>query len=100
MYIQGDFNAPGGAFTATAPGTSVMADAVSLLSDNWNDVNSFSSTYNPALRQSTATSYRVAIAAGKGISFTQPTAYTCYQDFGTDGGVHNFLRFLEGRAQP
>ena len=96
VYIQGDFNAPGGAFTATAPGTSVMADAVSLLSDNWNDVNSFSSTYNPAWRQSTATSYRVAIAAGKGISFTQPTAYTCYQDFGTDGGVHNFLRFLEG----
>lgn len=95
VYIQGDFNAPGGTFTATAPGTSVMADAVTLLSDNWNDVNSFSSTYSTAWRTSSTTSYRVAIAAGKGISFTQPTAYTCYQDFGTDGGVHNFLRFLE-----
>ena len=95
VYIQGDFNAPGGSFTTPYGATSVMADAVTLLSDSWNDVNSFSSTYSTALRASSTTSYRVAIAAGKGISFTQPTQYTCYQDFGTDGGVHNFLRFLE-----
>jgi hypothetical protein len=37
----------------------------------------------------------LAIAAGKGISFPQPVGYPTPQDFGTDGGVHNFLRFIE-----
>ena len=98
VYIQGDFNAPGGSFTAPYGATSIIADAVTLLSDNWNDVNSFSSTYDATgsgYRTASATAYRVAIAAGKGISFTRPTAYTDYQDFGTDGGVHNFIRTLE-----
>jgi PilX N-terminal len=96
VYIQGNFNAPGGSFTSPYGATSIIADAVTLLSNSWNDVNSFSSTYDTAWRQASNTSFRVAIAAGKGISFTRPTAYTDYQDFGTDGGVHNFLRFLEG----
>ena len=96
VYVQGNYNAPGGSFTTPYGATSIMADAVSLLSNSWNDVNSFSSTYDTAWRQASNTSYRVAIAAGKGISFQRPTGYTDYQDFGTDGGVHNFLRFLEG----
>ncbi|HUA00150.1 MAG TPA: PilX N-terminal domain-containing pilus assembly protein [Candidatus Aquilonibacter sp.] len=95
VYIQGDFNAPGGSFTTPYGATSIIADAVTFLSDNWNDVNSITSTYDTGWRTATATAYRVAIAAGKGISFTQPTQYTCYQDFGTDGGVHNFLRQME-----
>jgi hypothetical protein len=36
----------------------------------------------------------VAIAAGKNIGFTRPT-WGAPEDFGTDGGVHNFLRYLE-----
>jgi hypothetical protein len=31
--------------------------------------------------------------AGKGIPFKQPTGTP--KDFGTDGGTHNFLRYLE-----
>ena len=97
VYIQGDYNAPGGAFGASCAGAaSVLADAVTLLTNNWNDANSFWSTYDLNGRAGTTTSYRLAIAAGKGISFTRPTGYTTYQDFGTDGGVHNFLRYIEG----
>jgi hypothetical protein len=96
VYLQGDYNAPGGAFVAPYVAAAIVADSFTFLSDNWNDVNSFWSTYNTAGRNGTSTAYRVAIAAGKGISFPNPTAYTTYQDFGTDGGVHNFLRYVEG----
>ena len=41
------------------------------------------------------TTYRLAVAAGKGIPFKQPTVGGAPQDFGTDGGTHNFLRYLE-----
>ena len=37
--------------------------------------------------------YRLAIVAGKGLAFPQPAGTAT--DFGTDGGAHNFLRFLE-----
>jgi hypothetical protein len=33
--------------------------------------------------------------AGKGVNFLQPSGYATNQDFGTDGGVHNFLRYVE-----
>jgi len=35
----------------------------------------------------------MGVIAGKAKSFPQPASTP--QDFGTDGGVHNFLRFLE-----
>ncbi|MGC1106105.1 MAG: hypothetical protein WA876_06170 [Candidatus Acidiferrales bacterium] len=101
VYVQGDFNAPAGNngnAAAAHVATSIVADAVTLLSDNWNDVNSFSSLYSTSLRNATTTNYRFGAVAGKGISFPQPSTcgtVACYQDFGTDGGVHNFLRFLE-----
>jgi hypothetical protein len=97
VYVQGDYNAPGGAFGASCVGAaSVLADAVTLLTDNWNDVNSFWATYNSGSRNGSTTTYRLAVAAGKGLSFTQPAGYATYQDFGTDGGVHNFIRYIEG----
>lgn len=37
--------------------------------------------------------YRFAVIAGKGKSF--PYIGGLYQGYGTDGGVHNFLRYLE-----
>jgi hypothetical protein len=95
VYVQGDFNAPGGAFVAPYAPVGVIADAFTFLSNNWNDVNSFSSTYDTAGRAGATTGYRLAIAAGKGISFPQPVGYATPQDFGTDGGVHNFLRYIE-----
>lgn len=99
VYIQGDYNAPpDGSWGNPAPGkisvaTSVAADAVTLLSDNWNDVNSFIFPYDITNRVAVPTAYRVALIAGKGIPFPQPAGQP--EDFGTDGGLHNFLRFLE-----
>jgi hypothetical protein len=95
-YIQGDFNAnsAGGGFNDANVAVSVNADALTLLSNNYNDVNSFAFPYNNNHTAAT-TYYRAAIMAGKGVSFPQPTGYTVPQDFGTDGGVHNFLRYIE-----
>ena len=42
------------------------------------------------------TYYRVAVAGGKNIAFPFPGWETAVDyGFGTDGGIHNFLRFLE-----
>ncbi len=95
VYIQGDYNAPGG--NMAAPGTvaaSVAADAVTLLSNRFNDVNTFVSPYNVNGRNAATTSYRVAIIGGKQIPFPLPAGEP-QQDFGTDGGLHNFLRYIE-----
>ena len=101
-YIQGDFNAnsAGGGFANPSVATSVAADAITILSVNWNDVNSFASPFNNAFARNGATTYvRTAVLAGKEVSFQIPAWDTVgidgSQDFGTDGGVHNFLRFLE-----
>ena len=47
--------------------------------------------YRPAV----TTYYRVAIAAGKTITFPHPRRQQQHDLLGTDGGLHNFLRFLE-----
>ena len=102
VYVQGCFNNPGQCgmttvnWSAASVGTSIVADAVTLLSDNWNDVNSFAFPYSWAKRTGQTTTFRVAVVAGKGVPFKQPTNGAPPADFGTDGGVHNFLRFLEG----
>jgi len=102
MYIQGDYNAnsAGGGFANSSVATSVAADAVTILSVNWNDVNSFASPFNNLFNRTGATTYvRTAVVAGKQVSFKIPpwdnAGIDGSQDFGTDGGVHNFLRFLE-----
>ncbi len=102
-YIQGDFNANsgGGGFGDPNVAVSVNADALTLLSNNFNDVNTFAFPYvfsdagGANVRNATTTWYRTAVMAGKGVSFPQPGGYTTNQDFGTDGGVHNFLRYVE-----
>jgi hypothetical protein len=102
LYIQGDFNAnsAGGGFNDPSVATSVAGDAITILSASWNDVNSFASPFNaPFNRTGTTTYVRTGVVAGKQVSFQIPAwdtpAIDGSQDFGTDGGVHNFLRFLE-----
>jgi Tfp pilus assembly protein PilX len=142
VYIQGNYNSNCPAVTAgvfspctygnnanldltwtggnDAPhaAASIIADAVTMLSNNWQDAGTLSSTNvpnntygslsNPVLtpngecgvpacypgRLATTTYYRVAIAAGKNIAFNNVGQLPEFA-FGMDGGVHNFLRFLE-----
>lgn len=112
VYVQGCYNNPSQcgmtsvSWSTTSVGASVIADAVTLLSDKWNDVNSFAWPYGTngtcdttgldvcnGGRNAATTTYRMAIMAGKGVPFAQPAGTG--QDFGTDGGAHNFLRYLE-----
>jgi hypothetical protein len=95
VYIQGDFNANSGGNGWGDPNipTSVAGDSVTLLSAQWNDINSFNSPYALTTRQGNTTWYRVAIIGGITVPFPNPTGTG--QDYGTDGGVHNFLRYIE-----
>ena len=101
VYVQGDWNA-NGAFTDIDghKATAVMADAVTLLSNSWNDDVSFADNglaadaYTPAARAA-ASWYRLAIIGGKNQPFPKPGVGGVPNDFGTDGGAHNFLRMLE-----
>jgi hypothetical protein len=118
VYIQGNFNTgTNGAFGATQNDhrpAAVIADAVTLLSNNWSDLRSMTylnaaecpanpnpvnypntcyGSQDPVRRKGFDTSYRTAIVAGKGLSFLRPG--WANQDFGTDGGAHNFLRYIE-----
>ena len=113
-YIFGDYNANlancsnctdllNWTFTGNHAAAAVIADTVSLLSNGWTDLESFTSpaSVSPIVgppsvpgRGATTTYYRVAIASGKNMNFPKPT-WGGPNDFGTDGGVHNFLRYLE-----
>jgi hypothetical protein len=100
-YLQGDFNAnsAGNGFSDPSVAASVAADAFTLLSNQWHDLNTFNSPFNTGGRQANTAWYRLGVVAGKSVSFPIPswdtTALDGSQDFGTDGGVHNFMRYLE-----
>jgi len=117
VYVQGNFNSSAadpfwGTANASPPtqtthsAASIIADSVTLLSNQWNDAaslvapTSFSlnNKTNPAVNVRTTTAdayYRMAVSGGKNIPFPQPGWNNVGQDFGTDGGMHNFLRYLE-----
>jgi hypothetical protein len=120
VYVYGDYNSgvtdplwPAGA-TPTTPhsAASIIADTVTLLSNppsgaatptanvGWTDVESFLQPGVAANRPGNTSYYRMAIAAGKSIPFPEPGWATAIplQDFGTDGGMHNFLRYIEDRG--
>ncbi len=102
VYLQGDWNASvAGGWTGASVATSIAADTVVALSNSWNDVNSFGTVANmnpydiTGRRRSASTFYRVALISGKGTIFP---AGAVGGTFGTDGGAHNFIRFIEGDA--
>ena len=102
VYVVGPFNATNAAFAAQHAPAAIIADAVTLLSPNWADQTSFASPNNPGARPRTTTYYRFATIAGKNRTFPWANTNcgaTCYQDYGTDAGTHNFLRMLEGNGQ-
>lgn len=123
VYVYGDYNT-GSADpfwpsenTTTTPhsAAAIIADSVTLLSNppanntsptakvGWTDIRSFqlpdcatTSSVCALSRPGNTSYYRMAIAAGKSIPFPQPAWGG--QDMGTDGGMHNFLRYLEDRG--
>ncbi len=97
VYVLGNYNAYTGSTGFNGPHSfsAVIADAVTLLSNAWDDNNAFRYPSTTSGRVRSETNYRLAIAAGKGINFSRPANYTGDGDFGTDGGTHNFLRYLE-----
>jgi hypothetical protein len=98
VYIQGNFNAndASNGFNGNHLAASIIADAVTLLSNSWNDKLSFDNPNNPGNRAASTTWYRTAIIAGKGLPFPNIDMNDSdKRDFGTDGGAHNFLRYLE-----
>jgi len=121
VYVYGDYNTgPSDPFwpsenTTTTPhsAAAIIADSVTLLSNapagtnkqgtnaaanvGWTDLESFVYPATQANRNGNNSYYRMAIAAGKSIPFPQPAWGS--QDMGTDGVMHNFLRYLEDRGQ-
>lgn len=104
VYIQGNYNATTGTSGMGNGGwgdphasAAVIADAVTLLSNNWTDRNSFRNPtrVSQGTRNASMTSYRMAVAAGKNNSWPWPGWAGGAQDYGLDGGTHNFLRYLE-----
>ena len=118
-----DTNWSGGAQVPHAA-ASIIADAVTMLSNNWQDggcisggacttalattTGSLENPVNPGGQNTPATTpnriavttyYRTAIAAGKNIAFSNTAAIPEYT-YGMDGGVHNFLRFNEDWGGP
>lgn len=107
VYVQGNYNSSAAdpfwttANAATPTQTphsaaSIVADSVMLLSNQWGDMNSLMFPNDPSQRLPTAPGYfRAAISGGKNIPFQIPTYTGVAKDMGTDGGMHNFLRYLE-----
>jgi len=127
VYVWGDYNTGSAdpfwpsenVTTAPHSAAAIIADSVTLLSNSpagnnkqgtnaaakvgWTDLESFqlpdcatTSASCPLGRPGNNSYYRMAIAAGKSIPFPQPAWGG--QDMGTDGGMHNFLRYLEDRG--
>jgi len=107
VYVQGNYNSNSNdPFWNTAnnanptqtphSAASIVADSVMLLSNQWTDANSMIFPDASGSRVPTQSGYyRMAISGGKTIPFPQPNWNQVAQDFGTDGGMHNFLRYLE-----
>ncbi len=93
VYVLGDYNASAAGYTDPHAAAAIIADAVTLLSDSWTDLNDMKNPNNLGARAGNTTWYRMAVAAGKTLAFPQPTWGG--QDMGTDGGMHNFLRYIE-----
>ncbi len=101
VYLQGHYNAEAAGYTDPHVAASVIADAVTMLTTGWNDYNSFgpglSSPWTVTNRPRGAnTFFRLAIIGGKNPIFPRPSSVSTGSTFGTDGGAHSFLRFLEG----
>jgi len=95
IYLEGNWNATNAGFGNPHVATAFLCDAIVLLSNAWNDKISFDNPHAAGPRNAVTTWYRTAIIAGKGRAFPQPGLGAPPADYGTDGGAHNFLRYIE-----
>ncbi len=86
LYVQGNYN------TTNWRPAAVFADAVTFLSNNWNDAN-HSNMANFVRRAATATTANVAMIAGNSETTADWLRAGGPQQYG--GGLENFPRFLE-----
>lgn len=104
VYVEGHYNAGPTDWGTGAP-AAILADSITLLSAAWNTVLQFDGYYYghgdtrsfyipnaPGDREAANTWYRFAALAGKTRNWNQTWESG---SFGTDGGVHNFLRLVE-----
>lgn len=111
VYVMGNYNATG---VSTVPSTgntpydqylpfntpthipaSIVADAVTILSNAWDDGNSFRYPYDEGGRIAANTTMRFAMIAGDTIATKDATPNQGGVFARLNGGVHNFKRFLE-----
>lgn len=97
VYVQGNYNAGAGGFdSGPHVSAAIIADSVTLLSNAWRDIASFRHpTYlrSGSWRRANETWYRMAVAGGKHKPFEHPSWGG--EEYGLDGGTHNFLRYIE-----
>lgn len=116
VYVVGNYNATGISSSSTAVPTpssdylpaptssldvpaAVAADAITLLSRNWQDSYSFSSPFDKAGRVPIETTYRFAALVGNSKDWapcvTNQNQGSSAGSACQSGGVHNLLRYLE-----
>jgi hypothetical protein len=105
VYVLGDYNATLTAYGDPHSSAAVIADSVTILSNDWKDYDATRQMFvAPFYRRPTSNArYRMAVAAGKSQGFQWPSwagaAVNAYQ-YGLDGGAYNFLRYLEDWGGP
>ena len=99
VYVHGNYNANGSGFGDPHSSAAIIADSVTLLSNNWADWTSVGDDdpTNLSNRPASTTWYRMAVVAGKSIGFDNPT-WSSNDNDGLDGGVLNLMRSLEDWA--
>ncbi len=111
IYVRGNYNATSAAFgtgTAVTPPeqyfpqntadhipAAIIGDAVSILSNNWTDANSFANPFLSANRVASNTVVRFAMISGDAITGNDSLPLSPSGFGHLNGGLHNFKRFLE-----
>lgn len=110
-YVIGDYNAktsetgnaqatpPDGTYANAHASAAVISDALTLLTNNFTDLRTFRFPADASQRPGVTTHYRMAIATGKNMNYPyNATNAMGDQDFGSDGGMHNFLHYIEDNS--
>jgi Tfp pilus assembly protein PilX len=109
IYVQGNYNATSATIASGSNVTtsnaylpynsslhipaSVAGDGVTVLSNNWNDGQSFAFPNSPDNRPATNTLMRFAMITGDSLTASVPNPSVSFE--GYNGGLNNLIRFME-----